>query len=127
MKTDISKIQGRSIIACVSLLRKYTCNRRNRILNILPSLSLPFHVVTRNDNYVCIGLPIHYVLLRSYCNISSYKYLTLFHFTSSSFITGAGLKKCKPPNLSFLFVTEAMSWIKSDEVFEVKIVCLGAI
>jgi len=53
--------------------------------------------------------------------------LTLFHFTSSSLITGTGLKKCKPPNLSFLFVTEAMSWIESAEVFEVKIVCLGAI
>jgi hypothetical protein len=53
--------------------------------------------------------------------------LTWFHFTSKSFITGTGLKKCKPPNLSLLFVAEAISWIDSDEVFDAKIVCPGAI
>lgn len=30
-------------------------------------------------------------------------------FTSKSFMTGTGLKKCNPPNRSFLFVTDAIS------------------
>ena len=44
--------------------------------------------------------------------------------TSSNFITGTGLKKCKPPNLSCLLVALAMSRIVKDEVLEVKITCL---
>jgi hypothetical protein len=51
----------------------------------------------------------------------------LSDFTSSSFITGTGWKKCRPPNLSFLFVAEAISWMDNDEVFEAKIVCSDAI
>ena len=41
-------------------------------------------------------------------------------------MTWAGLKKCNPPNLSFLFVTEAMSWMEKDDVLEANIVCSGA-
>ena len=37
--------------------------------------------------------------------------------TSTSFITGAGLKKCIPTTLSGLFVTDAISVIERDEVF----------
>jgi hypothetical protein len=40
---------------------------------------------------------------------------------STSFITGAGLKKCIPITLSGLFVAEATSVIDKDEVFEAKI------
>lgn len=47
--------------------------------------------------------------------------------TSSNFITGTGLKKCNPPNLSFLLVTEAISPIDNELVFEAKSVLGGAI
>ena len=42
--------------------------------------------------------------------------------TSTSFITGAGLKKCIPITLSGLFVAEATSVIDKDDVLEAKIV-----
>lgn len=41
-------------------------------------------------------------------------------------MTGTGLKKCNPTNLSFRFVTEAISVIDNDEVFDAKIVFCGA-
>jgi hypothetical protein len=41
-------------------------------------------------------------------------------------MTGTGLKKCSPPNRSFLFVTEAMSWMDNDDVLEANIVWSGA-
>ena len=48
-------------------------------------------------------------------------------FTSNNFITGTGLKKCKPPNRSNLpGVAAAISPIASEEVFEAKIVLAGA-
>lgn len=46
--------------------------------------------------------------------------------TSNSFITGTGLKKCKPPNLSLLLVTEAISPMLKELVLEAKIVLAGA-
>ena len=39
-------------------------------------------------------------------------------------MTGTGLKKWRPPNLSFLSVTLAISVIDKEEVFEAKIVDL---
>lgn len=42
--------------------------------------------------------------------------------TSSSFITGTGLKKCRPQNLSKRLVLEAISAIGMDEVLLEKIV-----
>lgn len=47
-------------------------------------------------------------------------------YTSKSFITGTGLKKCRPPNLSFLSVTSAILPIGRDEVLDAKMVCSGA-
>lgn len=47
--------------------------------------------------------------------------------TSNNFITGTGLKKWSPTNLSFLFVTDAISVIESEDVLDAKIVCSGAI
>ena len=44
--------------------------------------------------------------------------------TSTSFMTGTGLKKCSPPNLSFLSVTLAISVIDREEVLDAKIVDL---
>ena len=45
-------------------------------------------------------------------------------FTSTKAITGTGLKKCRPPNLSFLCVTWAISEIGNEDVLETKIVWL---
>ena len=42
--------------------------------------------------------------------------------TSSSFITGTGLKKCSPPNRSGRLEVEAISEMGSEEVLEAKIV-----
>ena len=42
--------------------------------------------------------------------------------TSTSFITGTGLKKCRPANRSARFVAADISVIVSDDVFEQKIV-----
>ena len=42
--------------------------------------------------------------------------------TSTSFMTGTGLKKCRPAKRSGLFVAAAISVIVSDDVFEQKIV-----
>ena len=39
-------------------------------------------------------------------------------------MTGTGLKKCSPPNLSFLSVTLAISVIDKEEVLDTKIVDL---
>jgi len=47
--------------------------------------------------------------------------------TSSNFITGTGLKKCRPPNLSNLPVALAISLTDNEEVFVVKMVCLSQI
>ena len=44
--------------------------------------------------------------------------------TSTNFMTGTGLKKCSPPNLSFLSVTLAISVMDREEVLEAKIVDL---
>ena len=44
--------------------------------------------------------------------------------TSTSFIIGTGLKKCRPPNLSCLFVASAMAFIDRDDVLLANIVCL---
>lgn len=44
--------------------------------------------------------------------------------TSTSFMTGTGLKKCSPPNRSFLSVTLAISVIDREEVLEAKMVDL---
>ena len=44
--------------------------------------------------------------------------------TSTNFIIGTGLKKWSPPNLSFLFVTLAISLIGKEEVLDAKIVWL---
>lgn len=49
-----------------------------------------------------------------------------YKLTSNNFITGTGLKKWRPPNLSFRLVTEAISPILNEEVFEAKTVCFGA-
>ena len=38
--------------------------------------------------------------------------------TSTSFISGTGLKKCRPPTLSGRFVAAASSVMQSDEVFD---------
>ena len=43
-------------------------------------------------------------------------------FTSTSFMTGTGLKKWSPPNLSFLSVFFAMSVIGKEDVLLAKIV-----
>ena len=43
--------------------------------------------------------------------------------TSTSFISGTGLKKCSPANRSGRFVFAASSVMQSDEVLEQKIVC----
>ena len=48
-------------------------------------------------------------------------------FTSTKAITGTGLKKCRPPNLSFLCVTWAISEIGNEDVLETKIVWLKKI
>lgn len=50
--------------------------------------------------------------------------VTLFKPTSTNFIKGTGLKKCSPPNLSFLFVTLAISLMGSDEVLDTKMAWL---
>jgi hypothetical protein len=42
--------------------------------------------------------------------------------TSTSFMSGTGLKKCKPAKRSGRFVLAASSWIQSEDVFEQKIV-----
>ena len=42
--------------------------------------------------------------------------------TSTSFISGTGLKKCRPPNRSGRFVRAASSVTQSDEVLEARIV-----
>jgi hypothetical protein len=44
--------------------------------------------------------------------------------TSNSFITGTGLKKCNPPNLSLRTTGLAISSIDSDDVLLVKIALL---
>ena len=46
--------------------------------------------------------------------------------TSKSFITGTGLKKCRPANLSSRVEVDAMSAMEREEVLEAKIVCAGA-
>lgn len=46
--------------------------------------------------------------------------------TSTSFIIGTGLKKCKPPKRSCLVVQLAMSVIGKDEVLLANMVCSGA-
>ncbi len=38
--------------------------------------------------------------------------------TSTSFMTGTGLKKCSPPNLSFLCTALAISVMDRDEVLD---------
>ena len=43
--------------------------------------------------------------------------------TSTSFISGTGLKKCRPANRSGRFVFAASSVMHSEEVLEQKIVC----
>ena len=45
--------------------------------------------------------------------------------TSTSFMSGTGLKKCMPTKRSARFVTAAISVMESDEVFEAKIVAGG--
>lgn len=40
--------------------------------------------------------------------------------TSTSFMTGTGLKKCSPPNLSFLCTALAISVMDKEEVLEAK-------
>merc|ERR1719495_2449236 len=47
--------------------------------------------------------------------------------TSKSFITGTGLKKWSPPNLSKRRVEEAISEIGREEVFEARMVFAGAL
>ena len=42
--------------------------------------------------------------------------LSVLLCTSTSFMTGTGLKKCRPPNLSFLPVTLAISEMEREEV-----------
>lgn len=37
-------------------------------------------------------------------------------------MTGTGLKKCNPTNLSLRLVTEAISWMDNDDVLEANIV-----
>jgi hypothetical protein len=44
--------------------------------------------------------------------------------TSTNFITGTGLKKCKPQNLSFLIIDLAISWSGSEDVLLANIVLL---
>lgn len=44
--------------------------------------------------------------------------------TSTTDIFGTGLKKCSPPNFSFLFSSEPMSRSLSDEVFVARIAFL---
>ena len=41
--------------------------------------------------------------------------------TSTSFMMGTGLKKCRPPNRSGRFVRAASSVMQSDEVFDTRI------
>jgi hypothetical protein len=48
--------------------------------------------------------------------------VSLVRTTSRSFIIGTGLKKWRPPNLSFRFVSRAISPIGIELVLEVKIV-----
>ena len=45
-------------------------------------------------------------------------------FTSTSFMTGTGLKKWSPPTRSFLSTTLAISVMDSEELFEASIVWL---
>ncbi len=44
--------------------------------------------------------------------------------TSNNFITGTGLKKCNPQNLSFLIIELAISWSGSEDVLLANIVLL---
>ena len=44
--------------------------------------------------------------------------------TSTSFMIGTGLKKCRPPKRSGRFVAAASSVMQSDEVFDRRIVCV---
>ena len=44
--------------------------------------------------------------------------------TSTSFMTGTGLKKWSPPNLSFRSVTLAISVMDREEVLDAKIIDL---
>ena len=46
--------------------------------------------------------------------------------TSTSFMSGTGLKKCRPTKRSARLVVAAISVIDSDEVLEAKIACGGA-
>jgi len=56
---------------------------------------------------------------------SNVSWLVASHLiTSTSFITGTGLKKCNPPNLSTLFVALAISVIDNDDVLLANIVFL---
>ena len=46
--------------------------------------------------------------------------------TSRSFITGTGLKKWRPPNLSLRLVASAMLEMGKEDVFDANIVWCGA-
>lgn len=48
--------------------------------------------------------------------------MMIYFITSTSFMTATGLKKCRPPNLSPLFVTLAISVMERDEVLLANIV-----
>ena len=45
--------------------------------------------------------------------------------TSTSFIRGTGLKKCRPTTRSARLVAAASAVMESDDVLEAKIVCAG--
>ena len=58
-------------------------------------------------------------------NNSKYDPINMHHLsTSNSFIIGTGLKKCKPPNLSWRFVAEAISLTGRADVLVLNITCL---
>src|SRR5437899_2308978 len=61
--------------------------------------------------------------------ISSYTAgsVAIVRTTSTSFITGTGLKKCNPTNRCGLFVAVAISVIVNDDVLLAKIVVVGQI